>query len=116
VGRYDGDSGSGGGVRGGQAGQGLGTEQGHVAVRHQDRAGRLGDRLERALDRPAGAWDVVLVHDEHTGVDGADLGGDQVPAVADDDHELLRRDPSRGSDGMPDQAAATDPVENLGSR
>ena len=103
-------------MRGDQAGQGLGAEQGHVAVRHQDRAGRVGDRLERALDGPSGARDVVLVDHERIGVDRCDLGGDLVPAVPDDDHELLGGDPSRGSDRVPDQAAATDPVQNLGSR
>ena len=38
------------------------------------------------------------------------------PAVPDDDGEVLGPDRASGGDGVGEQAAATDPVQDLGSR
>ena len=103
-GGHDGDRGAAARVPADQVAQGGGLQQGYVAVRHQDGAADLGDRVERALDGPAGAGDVVLVDHDRARVEGLDLGGDLVPTVPDDDHELVPgrrrgRRPSRGRAG-----------------
>ncbi len=95
--------------------QGRARQQGHVAVRDEDGAVEVGGQdVERALDGPSGALDVVLVGDDGLGVDLGDVGGDQVTLVPDHDRQVLGLGLTGRGDRVADQRAAGDAVQHLG--
>ena len=73
-----------------------------------------GQGVERTLRRAAGALDLVLVRDGRSRVHLGDVGGDEVALVPDDDGEVLGTGDAGGRDGVPEEAAAPDPVQHLG--
>jgi hypothetical protein len=100
-----------------QVTQGVGGEQGHIAVGDDDRARQVGRQgRQPALDGPAGAFDLVLVGDEAVRVARFDVRGHPVAFVADNDLQVERVDPAGGSDRVVDQAASADHVQDLGRR
>ena len=110
LGGEDGDRVAVGDVRGEQLAERVAVEQRDVAGEHDDGAVDLSPSTaprrvpprptsacaaasstrERAPDGATGARDVVLVGDEHRGVELADVGGDRVPLVPDDDDDAVR--------------------------
>ena len=78
-------------VRRGQLEERVTGEERDVAVRDDDSAGQVaGKGLEGALDRAAGALDVVLVGDDERLVERRALGDDTVPLVAHDERRRAR--------------------------
>ncbi len=110
----DGDGAAGRRVRLEQDAQRLRGEQGHVAVRHEHGALQVGgEGRQAALDRPAGALDLVLVGDDRVGVDVGDVLGDAVALVPDDDREVCRVHASRRGDRVAEQGPPADGVQHL---
>jgi hypothetical protein len=69
---------------------------------------------QRALDRAAGARDVVLVGDQDPGRQGAGVRDDLVAGVPDDDHDAARLELLRGRDGVAEHRPPAEGVQHLG--
>ena len=113
--RQDRGGGPGGVVRGEQLEQGLARDQRGVAGEHDDRADPVGrQRVERGAHGVAGA-ELALLHDDaYLGCELAQVGGDRVPGVADDDdRDLGVQSGGRGED-VAQQGSPEDPVQHLG--
>ena len=92
------------------------VEQRHVAGQHDDRPGELAgavERLEGHLHRAARARHVVLVDDQHLGVEGEHMVGHGGPFVAHDHREPLRAQRPRRGEHMTHEAAPADLVQHL---
>ena len=114
-GRDDGDRGRRGRVGLEQAAEGLGGEQRDVAVGDEHRAGEVGgQRVEAALDGPAGAGHLVLVGDDDVGVELGHVLGDPVALGAHDDDEVVRMGPPGRRHGVLEEGTAADRVQDLG--
>lgn len=124
-----------GGVLREQVGERLGVDQRGVAREDDDgtvdaeRAGGAGlelarrgrgrldggvERRERALDGAARAGDLVLVDDERAGDAGESLGRDGLALVPDDDGDPLGVERGRRGEGVAEDGAPGEGVEDLG--
>jgi len=98
---------------------GLRGAQRHVAVGHEDGAGEPGRKRVQALPHSVTGAEPALLHGgadrarELVG-EGVERGGDLVRPVADDDGEVLGLQRGDGVDGVAQQAAPGDGVQDLG--
>jgi hypothetical protein len=104
-------------VRGDQLQQRLRLQQRHVTRRHHDRAvevRRYG--AQAGPDRVTGAQLLLLDGGLHSWVDVLEVRLDQLAAVADHDHQVLRVECTGGDHGVPDETAPADLVQHLRGR
>jgi hypothetical protein len=89
-------------------------EQRDVAVGHHHYADQFGQCVKRARDRVAGAELLVLHSGRGGGSDFREMCDDLVAAMADDDGQVLGLERGRRRDGVADEAATAELMQDLG--
>ena len=120
VGEVGGEHGDGvalGDVRAEEFGEDPAVKHGGVRGRDDDGAAEfdavLDELVEGALHGAAGAGNVVLVGDEDGVIEGESVGGHLITFVPDDDAEAGRVDLAARGDGVGEEGAARDGVQDL---